>query len=157
MSARTAVPGDPLDDGDEVPLSLPDYVDRYCGPGWSRAWPAGAETFGADARFVLPLSPSLAGADLVVTLDVRSLGGHQRFEVTANESVVTAALAAPENLRIACLIDAPIVGRFRPLELALRRPLFERLRGRGELRLQVASVRVERAKARPSNSYDRFL
>jgi hypothetical protein len=156
MSARTAVPGAALDDGDEVPLSQPAFVDQYCGPGWSRVWHTGVLSYGAEARLVLPLAPSLERDDVVVTLDVRSAGGHRRFEVVANESVVCRAVAGLDYGRIACVISASVVRRFKPLELALRCPASERLRGRGELGLQVASLRVERARTSPGTD-GRFL
>ena len=107
--------------------------------------PYGVLTHGAEARLVIPLGPGLVGEDLVATLELSAVSGHRRFDIVVNESRVGTAAAGPAPTSTSVRIDASVAGRFSPMEVALRAPAGDRLRGRGFLDFQLSWIRFERA------------
>jgi hypothetical protein len=87
---------------------------------------------GGEARLVLPLGAGLLHGDLEVTVDLEALVDHVEVVVLANESEIARARVDAEGTTVCARIPAPVIARYRVLELAFR----------GRRRFPPASVRL---------------
>lgn len=127
--------------GVRLDFTDPSTLDRYGAVGWGRTELGGATTRGAEPRLVLPLDPGLAGRDLVVTLAVEAREQPSALVVVANETPLAVAVVPTTGTRLRVRIPSETVGRFRPLELALRRRRGV-LGGGGSVRLRLRSIEL---------------
>jgi hypothetical protein len=110
----------PVTATDPLDFAQPAVLDAYGAIGWGRTDERGATMRGGEARLVLPLGDGLLHGDLEVSIELEALHDDLDVIVLANESEIARAHVDANGTTLRARIPAPVIARYRVLEVACR-------------------------------------